>query len=187
MCEFISWIKFNNKILFLSDTEFNDCKRHWGDFNKSKSERYGHGAIRWYYGIKEVDGMNEENTDLLEPSNFPKEIQDSIKQGKITYCIDILKILSPIGIKRLSKKFQKAYADKQKVDTNKQKVNADRQKEYAVWQKEYADWQKANAIWQKAYADRQKVYAVLRKAYADSKTKISSIIHKPINRIKAWR
>ena len=54
MCEFISWINYNDKIYFLTDDEINtpkgqELKKYLG--NKYWEDIKGHGAIRYYYDI----------------------------------------------------------------------------------------------------------------------------------------
>ncbi len=82
MCEFISWIEKEGRILFLLDGDMSALDRK--NWNKDKSERCGHGAIRFLYDLGDT-GINKECVDFSAPKNFPPEIAEAIKQGKLTY------------------------------------------------------------------------------------------------------
>ena len=97
MCEFISWIEHNGKILFLSDKELKTkrgykLKEYLGD--KLADDVSGHGAIAWYYKLPERNnGIHRECEDFSSPTNFPPVIVKAIKSGVFTeigICKEIL-------------------------------------------------------------------------------------------------
>jgi hypothetical protein len=99
MCEFISWIKKDGKVLFLTDEMMLKKEKKMRVKFPDKSERQGHGAIRWYYQL-ESGGEEKECTDFSSQKNFPIEIANAIKKGEMTYEIidDIIKqILTPFA------------------------------------------------------------------------------------------
>ena len=84
MCEFLSWIKIENKVYFLTDIELKsergkELKKYLGE--KYDEDKKGHGAIRWYYSLPENVGENKENSDFSSPANFPVEIVKALKKG----------------------------------------------------------------------------------------------------------
>ncbi len=86
MCEYISWVESNGKVLFLTDKDikiWNNAKDR--PLQPDRSEIAGHGAIRLYYGTKNCDGINKECIDFSTPDNFPSQIVKAIKSGKMTY------------------------------------------------------------------------------------------------------
>ena len=95
MCDFVSWIEYEGKNYFLTnkhleDKEGQELIRFLGpEFDEDIK---GHGAIRAYYnggkqqfkeGLKW--GTEKENSDLSSPANFPPEIVESIKKGKMSH------------------------------------------------------------------------------------------------------
>lgn len=84
MCQFISWIEHDGKILFLTDDELStprgyELREYLGrQFN---NDIIGHGAIRWYYHLNYYEGFDHECTDFTDSKNFPSEITQAIKQG----------------------------------------------------------------------------------------------------------
>ena len=85
MCEFISWIEYEDQALFLTDADLNT--KHGKELivylgNNFSEDIKGHGAIRFYYEIGDSKGHNKECTDFSKPNNFPPAIQDVIKKGK---------------------------------------------------------------------------------------------------------
>jgi hypothetical protein len=83
MCQFVSWVKKDRKVYFLTGKQVfcssrGDALRAWC---KSPDGYIGHGAIRWFYGLEESDGTNGECTDFITPKNFPKAIAKAIKSG----------------------------------------------------------------------------------------------------------
>ena len=84
MCEFVSYIKKGNKVLFLTNelvfhTEKGKKLQEWC---KNNEDYTGHGAIRWYYGLEQDIGEDHECADFSTPDNFPDVIVRAIKNGK---------------------------------------------------------------------------------------------------------
>ena len=83
MCEFISWVEIAGKVLFITDKEHEELMSK-GD-NRDKSERWGHGAIREYWNLKDNEGVNKECTDFSSPANFPPAVAEAIKMKLMDY------------------------------------------------------------------------------------------------------
>ncbi len=176
MCEFISWIEIDDKVLFLDDARMKEKERKMEVKYPDKSEWQGHGAIRWYYGIADNNGVKKECINFSSPANFPPVIAEAIKNNQMTYgYANYRQLLNKRGQKKLETNadWRKAYADREKADAYREKTYADHQKAWAAWKKAYADHQKAyadrekaNAVYEKAYAVCEKVWAAWKKADA---------------------
>ena len=166
MCEFISWVKYNNKPYFLTYDLIHNTPR--GDIIQKRfpgaGELVGHSAIRAYFELDER-GINKECTDFSSPTNFPSEIATALTTGQFRGSItpNVLAILTTDALKEY----------------------AEREKAYAEWEKASAEREKADAELKKAYAELKKAYAELKKAYAVNNI-FSEIIALPENRIEAW-
>ena len=111
------------------------------------SEQQGHGAIRWFYELRDSIGLDKECRNFSSPLNFPKEIVKAIKKGQMGYGVNpeiVKQILTKSALKELSAKTDP-------------KTIADRKKANADWKKAIADWKKAIADRKKANADRNKL------------------------------
>ena len=80
MCEFVSWVEWNNKLYYLTDAEvFSDLGRE--KLAGCKDNDYlGHNAIRKFWGIPDKEGTNCEIQNFWELDKLPKEISDKIKE-----------------------------------------------------------------------------------------------------------
>ena len=81
MCEFVSWIEHDDQIYYLNDNCLRDkkgreLKKYLG--NRYKYDVRGHGAIRYYYDIKNNTGIDKEYTGN-DRDQYPKEIIEDIK------------------------------------------------------------------------------------------------------------
>ena len=85
MCEFVSWIEYEDQILFLTDADLNTKRgRELKDYLGEKyMDISGHGAIRFYYEIGDK-GHNRECSDFSDPDEFPPAIIEAIKKGKFS-------------------------------------------------------------------------------------------------------
>ena len=171
MCEFISWIEKDGQVYYLTYRDIYHTRRgkELRDYCKSKDDLIGHGAIRFYYD-NFVGGEDKECTDFSTPDNFPPEIVEDIKKGRMAG-LDIFptKLLLDKIIYR-NKAYaerEKAYAEWKKADAERKKADAEREKAYAEWEKAYAKWKKADAEREKAYAEREKADAEWKKADAE--------------------
>jgi antitoxin component YwqK of YwqJK toxin-antitoxin module len=81
MCEFVSWIEKDGKVLYLTDADV------YSSFGRDQlqgvrdNDVLGHGAIRQYFDI--VGGQQHERT-IFWGRDVPKEIRDAIKRGAMT-------------------------------------------------------------------------------------------------------
>ena len=106
MCEFISWIEYEDQILFLTDADLNTKRgRELRDYlgKKFDEDIMGHGAIRFYYEIGQK-GHNRECTNFLNPDNFPAVIQNAIKKGKFSK-IGIPEVVNQVLTKSAKKEY----------------------------------------------------------------------------------
>ena len=123
MCEFVSWIELkkplvtdnDDLVLFLTTDHLKDkkgrktAKRRGNDIN-------GHGAIREYYDLPPGAGADKECTDFSTPDNFPAQIVDAIKDGKMRgFGLDH-GLLTPAALAEYDKVRQSALAEYRKVE-----------------------------------------------------------------------
>jgi len=83
MCEFVSWIEKGKKIYFLTGeqvfhTDKGQSLRTWCG---SVDDYVGHGAIRYFYGLEQDEGVNKEGTTFSRPDSFPEVIVSALKRG----------------------------------------------------------------------------------------------------------
>ena len=85
MCEFMSWVEKGNKVYFLTDKQIHETAKgkELQEWSKSSDDLPGHGAIRYFYGLEQEEGINKECTDFSSPTNFPARIAKAIKGGKM--------------------------------------------------------------------------------------------------------
>jgi hypothetical protein len=86
MCEFISWIEKDDKVLFLTYDDIYHTKKgkELQKHCKNSRDYTGHGAIGYFYNLSENTGTNKECTDFTSPDNFPSDIVKAIKLGQFT-------------------------------------------------------------------------------------------------------
>ena len=93
MCQFVSWIKHNEKVYFLDDLKLNTKEGRELLKQCKDDDIIGHGAIRAYYPELRKLGTNVECDDFSSPDEFPSEVVEAIKKGIFTEfgeCVDIL-------------------------------------------------------------------------------------------------
>ena len=85
MCDFISYIeKSDKKVLFLTNhLIYHTTKGKLLQKQASKEDLYGHGAIRFYFGLERGEGRERECTDFSDSKNFPAAIVKAIKKGEM--------------------------------------------------------------------------------------------------------
>jgi hypothetical protein len=174
MCEFVSWIETKDKkkttVWFLTGKQVFHSKRgkELQDYTKSTADLVGHGAIRWFYGLKESQGINKECSDFSTPNNFPLDISKAIKDGSMRDMDAPLQLLTP-----------KAWAEYQKI---KQSALAEYQK---IEQPAWAEYQK---IEQPALAEYQKIEQSALAEYQKIKqSAFWDLFSVAKNRVKVWR
>ena len=125
MCEFISWIEYENKNYFLTDKDLESKEgksliKFLG--NNFQEDIKGHGAIRTYFnggnqelGKKLQWGEDKENTDLSSPDNFPPEIVLAIKEGRMSRIGMSLDLLNDKGKDKYKKITDPALAEYKKI------------------------------------------------------------------------
>ena len=125
MCQFISWIEYENKNYFLTDKDLESKEgKSLIEFlgNNFQEDIKGHGAIRTYFnggnqelGKKLQWGKEKENTDLSSPDNFPPEIVLSIKEGQMSRIGASLDLLNDKGKEEYNKIKDQALAEYKKI------------------------------------------------------------------------
>ena len=125
MCEFISWIEYENKNYFLTDKDLESKEgksiiKFLG--SSFREDIKGHGAIRTYFngvnqelGKKLQWGKEKENTDLSSPDNFPPQIVLAIKEGRMSRIGMSLDLLNNKGIEKYNKITDQALAEYNKI------------------------------------------------------------------------
>jgi hypothetical protein len=94
MCDFASWKEIrcpdgSTQVLFLThDDIFNTSRGLELRNHTTVDDLVGHGAIAFYYEIDTNKGINKECTDFLSPENFPPEIVEALKNGKMWGMVD---------------------------------------------------------------------------------------------------
>jgi len=167
MCEFVSWIKKDNTVIFLTGDDVFHSKRgkELQKYSQDPDDLSGHGAIRWFYDF--TGGVDKECTDFTTPDNFPKKIVKAIKSGK----------MRGLGIsKQLLTK--QAYAEYKKIE---RQALAEYEK---IWRLAWAEYKKIRRlalakyekIEQRAYAEYEKIR---QRAFWD-------LFNNEKNRSKAW-
>ena len=84
MCEFASWVEKGRKVYFLTDNQIFGTRKgkELQEWSGNPDDYIGHGAIRFYYGLEQDEGINKECTDFSSPDNFPPVIVKAIKDCK---------------------------------------------------------------------------------------------------------
>ena len=86
MCEFVSWVEKGVKVYFLTGKQVFGTKKgeKLREWSGSADDYIGHGAIRYYYGLEQDEGVNRECVNFTKPSNFPDVIARAIKSGDMS-------------------------------------------------------------------------------------------------------
>jgi hypothetical protein len=164
MCNFISWIEYDNKNYFLTSKDLETKEGRKLLQKDVRDDICGHGAIRAYYSELKNLGINKECEDFSSPKNFPNDIIRAIKTGQfedIGICLDIL---NDKGKKEYDKIKAIARAEYDKIEAiaraEYDKIEAPAWAEYdkikAIAWAEY-DKIKASAFWKIA---KQKKYRI---------------------------
>ena len=75
MCDFISWVEYDDGIFFLTDAQvlssegrklFKDCQ---------DNDVLGHGAIRRYYSLESYQGTDGEQRNFWETKTLPEPLK----------------------------------------------------------------------------------------------------------------
>ena len=138
MCEFVSWIETNEldnnsqpKIYFLTGKQVYHTEKgkKLQEWTKSSDDLVGHGAIRFFWGMEQEEGLNRECIDFGSPDNFPEGIVKAIKRG------DMQGFISETALKLLTPDALKIYAEREKAYAERVKAYAERVKADAQWKK----------------------------------------------------
>lgn len=115
MCEFISWKEHEGKNYFLTNADLET--KDGAKLLKSdvKADLCGHGAIENYYPELKGKGQNKECTDFSTPKNFPHEIVNAIKLGKLSKIGICLNVLNKRGNAEKNKITEPARAEYNKI------------------------------------------------------------------------
>jgi hypothetical protein len=116
MCEFASWVEYDNKPYFLTNDDLDTKEGKKLLLPEVIADLCGHGAIRSHYPELKGKGLDKENTDFSTPKNFPKEIVTAIKQGKLSRTGICLEVLNTQGKKEYKKTMQLALAEYKKIE-----------------------------------------------------------------------
>ena len=170
MCEFISWIEYEKKNYFLTDKDLESKEgksllkflgSNW------KEDIKGHGAIRTYFngGKQEIGkkltswGKEKENTDLSSPDNFPDDIVQAIKEGRMSRIGFSLDLLNDEGKLKYYKITDQALAEYNKIkDQALAEYNKITDQAWAEYNKiKDPAWAEYNKIKDPAWAEYNKI------------------------------
>ena len=87
MCEYVSWIEKDGKLLYLSDDDVYSSHGRKKLSGLQDNDAIGHGAIRAYYGLARYEGTDHERTDWWA-RDLPDEIKSHVRSGR---CVKILR------------------------------------------------------------------------------------------------
>ena len=79
MCDFISWVEKDGKLYYLTDAEVFSPKGRKRLQGCRDNDFIGHGAIRKFFGIGNVRGVDREERRFWDGAFIPKEIAAKIK------------------------------------------------------------------------------------------------------------
>ena len=156
MCEFISWVEHDGKNWFLTKNEINSDKGvELLEYCGCREDLVGHGAIRHYYNFS--GGFDKELTDFSDPSRFPDEIVQALKDGLFEGVGMPMGILTPKARAKYDKIRQPAQTEYDKI--------------------EQPAWAEYDKIEQPARAKYDKI----------EQPAFWNLFKTPSNRIEAWR
>jgi len=178
MCEFVSWIKKDNTVIFLTGDDVFHSKRgkELQKYSQDPDDLSGHGAIRWFYDF--TGGVDKECTDFTTPDNFPKKIVKAIKSGKMRGLGISKQLLTKQAYAEYEKIWRLALAKYEKIEQPAfAKYEKIRQLALAKYKKiRRLAWAEYKKIEQRAYAEYEKIR---QRAFWD-------LFNNEKNRSKAW-
>jgi len=204
MCQFISWIEYEDEVLFLDDTKLSTRDGRKLLKPEFVADLKGHGAIRHYYPELKGRGVDRECSDFSTPNNFPKEIVNRINKGQMSRIGVCPKILTPsvrkkydkiiqVASKKYNKLEQAAWKEYDKIRQAAWKEYYNR-KEYdkidqAAWKEYYKLEQAASKKYYKLDQIAWKEYDKIRQATSKEYDKIRQATSKEYDKIQqaAWK
>jgi hypothetical protein len=88
VCDFISWIDVDGKLLYLTDADVKSSHGRHALEDVQDNDVLGHGAIRAYYSMSQYQGVNHERRDFWA-DDLPDEIKKVVKSGA---CANMIKL-----------------------------------------------------------------------------------------------
>ena len=168
MCDFVSWIEYQDQIFFLKNSDLSTKEGRELLKPEYRDDISGHGAIRKYYPELGNKGTNKECTDFSTPDYFPSEIVTAIKRGQLSKIGICEQILTQPALEQYEAVEQTALEQYKAV------------KQTALEQYKAVEqpaWEQYEAVEQTA----------LEQYKAVEQTAFSNIVRIKINRIKAWQ
>jgi antirestriction protein len=201
MCEFASWVEYDNKPYFLTNDDLDTKEGKKLLLPEVIADLCGHGAIRSYYPELKDKGIDKETICFSTPKNFPKEIVKAIKEGKLSRIGICLEVLNTQGKKEYKKTMQPAFAEYEKIEqpafAEYEKIEQPALAEYLkIQQPAFAEYLK---IQQPALAEYEKIkksafaeYEKIKKsAYAEyenkDQTAFTKIVKQKKYRVNEWK
>lgn len=182
MCEQFSWIEKDDNVIFLTseDVFMTERGRDLQAYSLCPEDWHGHGAIRFFFNLK--GGVERECTDFSTPANFPPELAEAIKAGRmwrfgITEAM--LRMLRPVARAEYAKVRSTARAKYDKVRSTAwaecDKVSS------AAWAEDdkvrSAAWAKCDKVYSAAWAEYNEVCSAAWARLWKTET----------NRVAAWQ
>jgi len=190
MCDFVSWIEYQDQIFFLKNSNLSTKEGRELLKPEYRDDISGHGAIRKYYPELGNKGTNKECTDFSTPDYFPSEIVTAIKGGQLSKIGICEQILTQPALEQYEAVRQTAWEQYKAVrQTAWEQYEAVRQ---PAWEQYNAvrqpAWEQYNAVRQTAWEQYEAVRQPAWEQYeAVKQHAFSNIVRIKINRIKAWQ
>jgi hypothetical protein len=191
MCDFISWIEKDNKVVFLTGDDLRSKRgKALIKYCESHEDLLGHGAIRWFYG-EFKGGKEKECSDFSSPDNFPKEIVQAVLNGDFRGVGISLMLLNDRAAEEYSAAESKYYEEYKNIRDRAWKECLEIQTAIKAGLDTSSSNSSINAAYEKIWDEDEK-YSEIRftayNKYARQRGKIFwDLFANPENRSKAWK
>jgi len=203
MCNFLSWIEYQNKLYFLTEADLKTktFKQFKKDNERWQEDIKGHGAIRYFHPeIKNV-GINRECSDFSNKDNFPLILQNAIKNcvfGSISIETSLLSTTAKAIYEKIEKSALAEYEKIEqpahaKYDKIRQLAKAEYEKIGRLAKTEYkkkieSAWAEYKRIEQPAWTEYKKIRQLAMAKYDKRmQSAFRKLFFKIENRIETWK
>jgi len=183
MCNFVSWIKYDGVPYFLENNDFLN-----GPGKELLTDGYfediaGHGAILKVYPelMNKKSAIHDECESFSSPSNFPKEIVQAIKSGKLSLTGKPVEDNLPVARKEYAKLERQI-----EVEFRKKSSQSYDYKDITITQAR--DSKKSHKMLEAIDASFRILYdALCRERELKLAQAFSKIVKKKENRVRVWK
>ena len=167
MCEFMSWISYENKIYFLQNADLETKEGKKLLMPEILADLCGHEAIRTFYPELKNKGTNEESTNFSTPDSFPPEIVDALKKGKLSRFGTDLVLLNNDGRETYGRVERQAKEAYERVERQAKEAyeRVERQAKEAYKKVKQPAWEAYEKIEQPAWKAYKKIQQPAEEAY----------------------